>query len=1492
MKKSLLFTIGLFVCLVFTSLKPTEVNPFRVYPYLQVYGDGKVQLTWFSNSLTASTIKLVTTAGSILQQSNVEAESVPEIYYTTNEKNQTINGLEQGSWLGTDQAFRYQYPIDLPSGTTIEYVVTLAGSIYSGNLTMPSSKESWKKIRFIALSDSETDPAGRVIHRAWYPGKPLFRPFATPALWKEKFGTTTEQGIEIPNYFLTEEKGYFENLKIINSRSPNFIIMPGDLVQGGGYQPGWDEFFRHNAGELGKGLTRYPIIPALGNWEAFGGINGSYGTNEKGDFLPVLGRKRFHAYFETPQDDPLQKHRQSYYRVDYGPVTILTLDSSNGTPDQTAADFEDQPKLTGKQFTVPGTDTQENYTQAQYNAAGGTDLSGFGPGSDQYIWLEENLKNASQNGQIIFVQYHHIAYSSGEHGVPLNHELSIGQVGTPMRVINPLLEEYGVVAVFSGHDEIFERSFVDEDNDGKGIMYYDVGVAGDGMRGEKRDWLGNPFNTLDYNPYRKWTADQSSAEVWNTSGTNPVLTDGGKHYGHLEVNLEKVVEGDQEFALVNFTPVYSFPVLDQNYNLQKVERRVYNDEVSLKIPLRKLEFEPEVKDSVAIYLDRDGKATLTSLDFLKSQPEIPDAFTYQSSLGFEFDCEKIGLNEVTITSKNTDTNQEWVDELRLYVLDTIAPEFDAANATYLFDPVVGKISISIADFDVVDFRDNCPTNFWNITMDVNGVTNENEVTCSDIYQNPDNPIFEFPVVLTATDPSGNSFSKTVKVIIGNVVESKKVSLSEVSPLYEGKKAEIKLGDELEYEVLGWYRQGTRISESQIKALEISEPGSYYAVLMLKSGCTVQSNSLLVQYTEVNYPPVKERVVLSLDEEGKAELLLEDVFQSWPPSNPKLTVTLSKSSFNCEDIGAQVITVIIKDDKGNTWEEKVEVVVQDILPPVLTVKNIEVELDLTVGGFELAVEDFIESMRDNCSVATLTINKQNLTCEDIGKEVTVEIRAEDSSGNVTEKTAKVFVTSKNTSPVTITGSSTICGGVKQTLTLQSNAAFEVLRWIRNGTEVTGAKGISLEIDIPGNYYAVVRYTEACLFETEIFEVKSASTSSPVIISGSATLCAGEKQTLTLESEAAFEVLRWRRNGTEIIGAKGKTLEILEGGSYQAVVQNAGGCLIESNTFIVETTAIKPVLIKGSATLCAGEKQTLTLESEATFEVLRWRRNGTEIIGAKGKTLEILEGGSYQAVVQNAGGCLIESNTFIVETTAIKPVLIKGSATLCAGAKQTLTLESEAAFEVLRWRRNGMEITGAKGKTLEILEGGSYQAVVQNAGGCLIESAKLEVASIALPSGVIVENGNILSAPEGNFTYQWYRNGDKIEGATQRKLTVNQMGEFAVELTNEAGCMVRLAPVTLTISGIFNPSILISEELKIYPNPASSEVKVQALGDLEFAEKSMRIYNSTGADVSSSVEVIRQSSTEVSLGISRLAAGNYVIMVESSDNRIFLGKLIKQ
>ena len=147
-----------------------------------------------------------------------------------------------------------------------------------------------------------------------------------------------------------------------------------------------------------------------------------------------------------------------------------------------------------------------------------------------------------------------------------------------MRQYQSLFEEYGVVAVFSGHSEMFERSFVDKDNDGEGVYYYDVGVAGDGMRGERTDADGN---LLNYNAFSQWTADQNEPELWQEVEGILQNVEGGKHYGHLEVNLENL--GDEDGTRITFSPVYSIPILDANYDLVDTERRVYRDVIIIDL---------------------------------------------------------------------------------------------------------------------------------------------------------------------------------------------------------------------------------------------------------------------------------------------------------------------------------------------------------------------------------------------------------------------------------------------------------------------------------------------------------------------------------------------------------------------------------------------------------------------------------------------------------------------------------------------------------------------------------------------------------------------------------------------------------------------------------------------------------------------------------------------------------------------------------------------
>lgn len=568
--------------------------PFRVLPYLQQPASDGVLVTWFGTRDQPGELRV---SGPGLASPLVLRSSPtlrPEMAYTDAERAEVISGLEQGSWLIDGEAYKHSVRVTgLRPGTTYDYSVTQNGETFSRSFTTAPTSGDWTRVRFVAMADSETEPRGRVTRREWAPGLGGDgRPAADveASVWAARFGVASLGGVPVLRYALTETEGYRRNLDIVNASRPDFVLMPGDLVQGSGYQPAWDEFFRHNAGEFGDTLSRFPLIAAYGNWETFAAASGGYGS--AGDRSPVVrARHRFKTFIDGP-DNGTPAHRDNYHRVDYGPVTIITLDSTKGVPDEHRNDTPSSERLTGRQYAGPGRDTQSSFRSDEYAAAAAVlglenDLSPYNEGSVQWNWARAQLADARAKGQIIFVQFHHAPYSDGEHGLPMNHADSSGQGGTPMRVYHPMFEQFGVAAVLAGHSEMFERSFVDEDGDGVGVHYYDVGVAGDGLRGERRTsngfFEGAQSNRLQYNEFSQWSADEHEAEQWSEIGGTAQLIDGGKHYGHLEVNVERIAGVGGTAARVVLTPVYSFPLLSANYEIVGTERRVYRDSVVLEI---------------------------------------------------------------------------------------------------------------------------------------------------------------------------------------------------------------------------------------------------------------------------------------------------------------------------------------------------------------------------------------------------------------------------------------------------------------------------------------------------------------------------------------------------------------------------------------------------------------------------------------------------------------------------------------------------------------------------------------------------------------------------------------------------------------------------------------------------------------------------------------------------------------------------------------------
>lgn len=261
------------------------------------------------------------------------------------------------------------------------------------------------------------------------------------------------------------------------------------------------------------------------------------------------------------------------------------------------------------------------------------------------------------------------------------------------------------------------------------------------------------------------------------------------------------------------------------------------------------------------------------------------------------------------------------------------------------------------------------------------------------------------------------------------------------------------------------------------------------------------------------------------------------------------------------------------------------------------------------------------------------------------------------------------------------------------------------------------------------------------------------------------------------------------------------------------------------------------------------------------------------------------------IDNSGNMTELSVKLKVTSETTKPVTISGLPVICADESQVLELKSEAQFEVVEWRKNGTVISNSTAKKLEIGAAGSYHALIRYVGGCLQETAAFEVKDAPAPAGEIVMEGNILKAPLGEYTYQWFFDESKLEGANQSTFTVNQPGEYSVELTTNAGCKTRLEPVTMTISGILNPGHLISEDFKIYPNPVTDEVMIEVSGDHELKKDTWQLYDENGKAVGSQVILIRHTTSLLQLNISQLASGTYVVMGQSTNQELFIGKILK-
>jgi len=105
------------------------------------------------------------------------------------------------------------------------------------------------------------------------------------------------------------------------------------------------------------------------------------------------------------------------------------------------------------------------------------------------------------------------------------------------------------------------------------------------------------------------------------------------------------------------------------------------------------------------------------------------------------------------------------------------------------------------------------------------------------------------------------------------------------------------------------------------------------------------------------------------------------------------------------------------------------------------------------------------------------------------------------------------------------------------------------------------------------------------------------------------------------------------------------------------------------------------------------------------------------------------------------------------------------------------------------------TGTTGTSITVTQSGTYYVTAQTANGCSVVSDTMTVVVNALPVSTISTtdpttfcsgSSAVLNAPTGMTSYQWYKDGTAIVGATGSSLSASTSGSYRVLVGNASGC----------------------------------------------------------------------------------------------------------
>ncbi|QAA82583.1 gliding motility-associated C-terminal domain-containing protein [Aequorivita sp. H23M31] len=345
-----------------------------------------------------------------------------------------------------------------------------------------------------------------------------------------------------------------------------------------------------------------------------------------------------------------------------------------------------------------------------------------------------------------------------------------------------------------------------------------------------------------------------------------------------------------------------------------------------------------------------------------------------------------------------------------------------------------------------------------------------------------------------------------------------------------------------------------------------------------------------------------------------------------------------------------------------------------------------------------------------------------------------------------------------------------------------------------------------------------------------------------------------------------------------------------GTYTVTLQYPP-CSIE--TFTIDIIVNDPPLLDlgPDETICEGGSFEIIpiITGDTTGITYLWNTGETT------PTIVVTESGVYSLEV-TVGTC---TATDSIEISITDPIIVDLGDDFDSCFDETTILTAQVADPqnmMFEWYLNGVLLSGENNQTLVITEIGEYKVIVTNIDGCTGEDTIIIGVGNDLEVTVDADFQTCPNEPhtltattsEENVTYQWFLNGDPIDGATNSTLDISlEAGLIGAQtymvVINSGGCIGEDS-VDITLYPIGN--CVISQGISPNDDGYNDFLDLTFLNDRTGVKK-LQIFNRYGTQVYEQVNYTNQWKGQTNDG-KELPTGTYFYVIDLAGNDAVYGQ----